>query len=360
MESTLISKRTIFAAAAATLGCAFFVAALPQTAHAASYRWIDQVVTEDGTTFEGHSTNMNSKSYTINPSGDKSGKTDRTAFNNCMGKVTTYGQKWDHRNKAIAINLVKGKTYYIDVTCKLYNNVTFNANGATIKQVTKGKGVFINALYKDSTDNTGSKKKIGGYNRCKNITVNGGTFVTTGKCNPNTTSGKNGWRSGYSTFLFMHGTGIKISGVTIQNNYNGHFIELAGVKSSSIKNCTFKGSYTGDSTNEVIQLDTNYNASVSPQGAPWDGTPCKSITISGCKFNVPKMPVGIGTNYACAKKSSSIKVLNNSFKVKRYALALYKCSKVTATGNAFSKGKVLVHYTASSVKLGKAEKKAKA
>ena len=331
--------------------------AMPTQAHAAK-RWIDYIETAKGATFD-NSDNLNALEYTVHPSGDKSGRVDHVGLGMVMGKCTTYHQKWNHRGKAVVVNLVPGKTYYISTTLKLYDNVTINANGATVKQVTNGKSVFINALYKDSTDNTGSKKKIGGYKRCSNITINGGTYITTGKRSNDVKWSKGGWAGGYSSFLFMHGNKIKISGVTIKNNYNGHYIEFAGVKNSKIENCTFTGKYVGDSTNEVVQLDTAYNSSVSPQGAPWDGTCCKNITITGCKFNVPKMPVGVGTNYACKKKSSKITVTGNTFKVKKYALAFYKCKGVVAKDNKFKKGKVYIHSTAKSVKLGKAEKKAK-
>ena len=302
--------------------------------------------------------NLNSSSYTVYPSGDKSGRVDFVALDAVMGKVSNrYRQNWDHRNKKITVRLVKGKTYYIDKTLKLYDNVTFIANGATIRQVTKGKGIFINALYKDSSDNVGSKRKIGGYSRCKNITVTGGKYITTGQ--PGSTKrSKNGWRFGYSTFLFMHGTNIKISGVTISNNYNGHWIELAGCKDSSIKNSTFNGSYRGDSTNEVVQLDVTKSSSNSPQGAPWDGTVTKNVSVSGCHFNVPGIYRGIGTNNASSRSYSSIKVKGNSFYVKAFAASFYKVSGLTISGNKFSKGKVLVS-KCSKVSLGKTEKKRK-
>lgn len=347
---TLIAAVTFMLAFACALGT-------PMQAHASS-RWIDCVTTGSGETFQ-TTRNLDTDTYTVSPSGDKSGRTDRVALGMVMSECSTYGQHWDHRNKAVTVNLVPGATYYIDVYIKLYDNVTVNANGATIKQVTKGKGVFINALYKNSTDNKGAKKKLGGYKRCSNITVNGGTYITTGKKSPTVGWSKNGWPGGYSTFLFMHGQNIKISNVTIENNYNGHFIEFAGIKNSSIENCTFQGSYVGDSGNEVIQLDTNYSISCSPSGSPWDGTCCKNIIVSGCNFNVPKMPKGIGTNNNCKKRSSNITVTNNSFKVKKYAAYFCKCSKVTMSGNAFRKGKVYISKTAKKVKLSSSEKRAK-
>lgn len=333
-----------------------------QQAHAADI-WPCNLKTASGympaTKSAAMSHNLNSSSYTVYPSGDKSGRTDFVALDAVMGKVSNrYNQNWDHRNKKVTVRLVPGKTYYIDKTLKLYNNVTFIGTGATLRQVTKGKGVFINALYKDSSDNTGSKKKIGGYSRCSNIAVTGGTYVTTGQAG-NTKRSKNGWRFGYSTFLFMHGNNIRISGVTISNNYNGHWIEFAGCRNVSVKNSTFNGSYKGDSTNEVIQLDATKASSNSPQGAPWDGTVTKDVTVSGCKFNVPGIYRGIGTNSQSKKKYSNIKVLNNTFKVKKYGIAFEQTTKCKASGNEFSKGKKVLVKKSSKVTLGKTEKRYK-
>ena len=343
--------------------CATFVALCltAQTAHASSL-WICNIKTANGTMVtskaQAKKTNLDSSSYTIYPSGDKSGNLDFKAIHLCMNKCTSYKQNWDHRNKKITIKLVKGKTYYIDQTLKLYNNVTFIANGATIKQVTKGKGIFINAYYKDSSDIPSSLKKTGGYSRGKNITINGGTYVTTGQCGKKKGK-KNGWYMGYSTFLFMHCNKIRIKNVTITNNYNGHYIELAGCKNCRIEYSTFNGTYKGDSGNEVIQLDACVSKSNSPQGSPWDGTATRTTLIDHCTFNVPSCPKGIGTNQQSSKSYYRIKATNNTFKVKKYALCINNCSKGSASGNKFKSGKVYVSKN-SNFTLGKAEKKKKA
>lgn len=301
-----------------------------------------------------------STSYTILPSNDATGETDRSAINNAMnGTNSTSG--WDHRTKPITINFVAGATYYIDGTINLFDDVTINAHGATIKQVTNGKPIFINAHFIGSNNVFNMKpKSVKGYNRCKNISINGGTYITTGKPDPKAKKSKYGkYKHGYSCFLFMHAQNVHIDGATLVNNYNGHFIEFAGVKNSSITNVTIKGKYTGDSTNEAIQLDTNYNKANSPTGAPYDGTPCKNITIQNCNINVSKMSVGIGTNYQCKKTSSNIKILNNKIKVKKYAVALYKCKNITVKGNTFHKGKLYKHSTAKKVKASKNKQKKK-
>ena len=325
----------------------------------ASKTWVCNIKTASGkmakTTTQAKRMNLNSSAYTIYPSGDKSGSTDFKAIHLVMNKCTTWGQHWDHRNKKITVRLVKGKTYYINQTLKLYNNITFIGTGATLKQVRSGKGVFINALYKDSSDNTRAVRNVGGYGRGKNFTITGGTYVTTGKVGT-TSRRKNGWRFGYSTFLFMHCKKIRIKNVTITNNYNGHSIELAGCANTRIEYCKFNGTYRGDSTNEVIQLDATTNSSCSPQGKPWDGTSTRTTLISHCTFNVPNCPKGVGTNSSSKKGYYRVKVLNCKFKVRNYAIAFYKLTRGGASGNKFTRGKVLVRYSPKAV-LGKAEKK---
>lgn len=298
--------------------------------------------------------------WVVKPSGDKTGTTDRLTIRQVeLGIEAKYAQAYDlptctNQNKKITIKLVSGKKYYFDGPLPLFDNLTLDATGATITQKAVGKGFGINARYYGSEFAKGVK--TGGYNRCKNITITGGTWVGTTKPDKTKTK-KYGWYSGYSAFLFMHGKNVTIQNATITNNYNGHCIEFAGVKKGVIKNCTFKGKYVGDTTNEVIQLDTNYNSSVSPTGYPWDGTPCKNVKISGCKFKIA-MPVGIGTNYQCKKQSSNITISKCTFtKVKKYAVALYKCKTVKISGSSIKKGRILKHSTASGVKLGSAEKK---
>ena len=101
------------------------------------------------------------------------------------------------------------------------------------------------------------------------------------------------------------------------------------VKNGKISNVKISGKYRGDSTNEAIQLDTCMNSSVSPQGAPWDGTPNQNITIEKCRISVPAMSVGIGLNSKARKKSSNIKIIKNKIKVKKYPVYLNKVKKVT-------------------------------
>ena len=128
------------------------------------------------------------------------------------------------------------------------------------------------------------------------------------------------WDGRAATFTSKHGS---------HNAYVERFIEFAGIKNGKISNVKISGKYRGDSTNEAIQLDTCMNSSVSPQGAPWDGTANQNITIEKCRISVPAMSVGIGFNSKARKKSSNIKIIKNKIKVKKYPVYLNKVKKVT-------------------------------
>ncbi len=197
---------------------------------------------------------------------------------------------YESSNGKLILNFMPGE-YHISSTISLYENTVVNANDAVIYQDTKGKGILINARRLD-----GAQKGEGGYNSIKNITVNGGTWVCKAEPDKSKTLKDTGYYVGYSTFLFMHGENISINSCSFKNNYNGHFVEFAGVKDAKVINCNMnvKGSvYIGESSNEAVQIDNTFSKSNSPVGAPWDDTACKNITVKNCNIRFAR---GIGTN----------------------------------------------------------------
>lgn len=218
--------------------------------------------------------------------------------------------------------------YHMSSIIAMFNNTTINAEGATIYQDTPGKGFLINARYVDSVFGNGKA----GYSSLENVVVNGGTWV--GKAKPDTTKTKkpNGYYVGYSSFLFMHAQNITIQNCSFVNNYNGHFIELAGVKDANIINCNMnvEGSqYIGEGSNEAIQIDNTYQKSNSPVGAPWDDTPCQNINISGCDI---KFARGIGTNRIGNTFFRNITITDCNIKASNEGLNIYDTLGVTVTG----------------------------
>lgn len=199
-------------------------------------------------------------------------------------------------------------TYYIEEAFKVFNNTTITATGSTIVETVNGKGFVMNCRFEGSKYGNGQ----GGYNSCKNIIVDGGTWVGTYKPDPTKRKKSDGFYVGYSGFMFMHGKNITVKNASFKNNYNGHFIEFAGIKNGKIVNCNMniKGSkYVGESNNEAIQIDNTYAKENSPIGAPWDDTPCVNITVQGCNIKYVR---GIGTNRIGTSSYVNINILENT------------------------------------------------
>lgn len=218
----------------------------------------------------------------------------------------------------LVINFAPGN-YTLTNSLPIFDNTTINANGAVFNQMTDGKGLLINGFHMNSSYGKGS----GGYGSLKNVVINGGTWV--GKATPNTEKElkSNGFYVGYSSFLFMHAQNITIKNCSFKNNYNGHFIELAGVKNAKIENCNMAVSgskYVGEGSNEAIQIDNTYQKSNSPSGAPWDDTACENITVSNCKI---KFARGIGTNRVGNAFFKNIKIQGCTITSTNEALNMY-------------------------------------
>lgn len=218
----------------------------------------------------------------------------------------------------LVINFAPGN-YTLTNSLPIFDNTTINASGAVFNQTTDGKGLLINGFHMNSSYGKGS----GGYGSLKNVVINGGTWV--GKATPNTEKElkSNGFYVGYSSFLFMHAQNITIKNCSFKNNYNGHFIELAGVKNAKIENCNMAVSdskYIGEGSNEAIQIDNTYQKSNSPSGAPWDDTACENITVSNCKI---KFARGIGTNRVGNTFFKNIKIQGCTITSTNEALNMY-------------------------------------
>ncbi|MDD6658851.1 MAG: hypothetical protein PUE60_02110 [Eubacteriales bacterium] len=218
------------------------------------------------------------RQVSVSPNGDE----DATSL---INKIMN-----DCGDNKLSLTLSPGE-YHISSTLQLYNNTDINASGATVYQDTNGKGILINARRLD-----GAQNGKGGYKSLKNVNINGGTWVCKAKPDKSKTFKDSGYYVGYSTFLFLHGENISVNSCSFKNNYNGHFVEFAGVNNGKVTNCNMnvKGSvYVGESSNEAIQIDNTFASSNSPVGAPWDDTASKNITVKNCNIRFAR---GIGTN----------------------------------------------------------------
>lgn len=258
--------------------------------------------------------------------------------------------------KALASNenndlkvILKPGEYTIKNLLKIFDNTELIAEGATITQKKKGKGLIINARYE------GSKygEPNGSYSSCQNITINGGTWI--GQLAPSTSKElkDNGCYVGYSNFMFLHGKDITLKNLTIKNNYNGHLIEFGGVKNGLILNCNLAAKdskYAGEADNEAIQLDNTYEYENSPVGAPYDDTPCKNITIKDCKI---KFARGIGTNPKGDSAYSDIVIENNIIiSTKSEGINLYDCESARIINNKIKVEHDRPNYQSSACRIG--------
>lgn len=253
-----------------------------------------------------------------------------------------------NRDCQVNLTLTPGE-YHLYHAIHVFGNETINAEGSTVIQDVAGKGLIISAYYKGSQYG----ESAGGFNGVKNVTINGGTWV--GSANPDTSKAKksNGYYVGYSSFLFMHSSNITINGCAFKNNYNGHFIEIAGVKNANIINCNLavsKSVYTGEPSNEAIQIDNTYRVENSPVGTPWDDTACENVTIKDCKIKYGR---GIGTNRIGNKFFKNIRIENcNITATKQEGINAYDVLGLTIKNcRVKSKGKK-DNYTSCGIYIG--------
>lgn len=269
------------------------------------------------------------KEYTISSEGDQ----DATALlSDCLK---------GNDNNGVKITLLPGN-YELRYTLRFKSNTTFIATGATITQTKAGNGFVMNGT-----------SAQGKYGSIQNILIDGGTWIGTSSPNTEKTKKSNGYYVGYSGFLFNHGENITIQNCSFKNNYNGHFIEFAAVQNGTITNCNMNMSgskYVGEATNEAIQIDNTYAKANSPNGEPWDDTPCKNITIENCDI---KFARGIGTNRKGKNFFENINIINNNItSTKGEGINAYDVKGLTITGNTIKVTHKTNNYLSTGIYVG--------
>lgn len=206
------------------------------------------------------------------------------------------------KKKPITVVVPEG-TYKISDVLHIYSNTTLDVRGVTLKYSGKGSHTMLmsgtNGKYKNQNDYNRSKK-CAGYNGFENITVKGGTWISTTK---NT-----------STIIrFAHAKNVTLDGVTLSGGGCAHQIEVAAINGFYVKNCTFKnfGDENDEEKQEALQLDIAC-AESGFRGVYLDGTPMKNVEITGCTFsNVPR---GVGSHtLLVGAYFDNVKINNNTF-----------------------------------------------
>ncbi|BCN32055.1 hypothetical protein [Anaeromicropila herbilytica] len=279
------------------------------------------------------------RQYVISPGGED----DYKIIERCLSS---------NGDSGVNITLMPG-TYNLIYSLKVFNNTTITATGATIIQTADGKGLLINARYAGSKYGEGTS----GYTSCENITIDGGTWIGTYKPDTTKTFKDTGYYVGYSSIMFMHGKNITVKNASFKHNYNGHFIEFAGINNGKIINCNLNMSdsiYVGEPNNEAIQIDNTYAQANSPVGSPWDDTACQNITIQGCNIKYVR---GIGTNRIGNSPFVNIKVLYNTIvTTKGEGVNAYDIKGFTADHNTIKVTHKKDDYTSVGLYLGLSSK----
>lgn len=138
--------------------------------------------------------------------------------------------------------------------------------------------------------------------------------------------------------MMGHNQNVTIKGITFQNMYSGHFIEMDASKNVIVEDCVFQNHKDSPNNNkEAINLDT---PDITTEGfhAVWtsyDKTPNENVLIQNCVFR--DLERAIGTHkYSEGKLHKNVQIINNK---------IYRCDKdairVMNWENAVIKGNVI-------------------
>lgn len=255
-----------------------------------------------------------------------------------------------HDGELLTVNVPKNvpnEPYKIDKNIYIYSDTVLNATGCTFKFT--GSGTMLKGAHKHNgqrcrADEGSGNCSLGEYKQVRNVTVNGGTWNA--KVNAKTDT---------QCIMFRHAQNITLKNITAMGNTN-HAFNISGVNNATITNCTFTAptKYTGkdkafwgdipagkaDRFNSMEALHLDFTCkSGEPNAKPLDNTPCKNITVSGCKFIGTFS--GVGTHHAntdASKRAYNITVKGCTF-----------TNIASNTGNANCYGRALTFYTANNV-----------
>lgn len=244
---------------------------------------------------------------------------DAPAFNAALQLSLTAG--------AVAIQVPRGD-YRIAGRLRIYRNTHLRFDpGATLVRGWAA-GFFTNG------DNGGSYP---GYSGHGSIVIEGGTL-----------DGNVGeFADEYVAMSFGHAEDITIRGLTIRDVIWGHAIEVNACRRVTISDCRFLGyrdaADGSRSFSEAIQLDVPTKLSF-PAFGPWDGTPCRDVTIANCHFgpsgtdNTTSWACGVGS-HGCIHDvwTSGVRIIDNVFdRTTWYAIRPFKWNDCVITGNVLT------------------------
>lgn len=158
--------------------------------------------------------------------------------------------------------------YELPAELRVRGNLTIEATGAYLRATGGNHRLLRNYVATDS---------FGAYAGHGDITLRGGTWDANG------TGAASGTVA--NAIAFLHCSNIDIVGVEVLDVAGAHGIELNAVRGARVRDCTFRGFLdTGDRAHsEAIQIDGAWSAASADIGL-WDDTPCRDVSISGCRM----------------------------------------------------------------------------
>lgn len=193
-----------------------------------------------------------------------------------------------------------------NVTMTLENGVCFTKIGTTATDICYAKSIFT--LVPPSKD--GTVKTISGYNGAHDIKIIGQGIARINCANVKNCMG----------LVMGHARNILIQGVTFQNQYGSHFVELNSSHNVVFEKCTFEGFKPLDqkSHKECINIDGNdlVTDGFNYDWSAHDMMTCKDIYIRNNLFK--NIGTAIGSHTYSVKGTTqlyheNVQILNNTF-----------------------------------------------
>lgn len=241
---------------------------------------------------------------------------DAPAFNAALRVTLVAG--------SVAIRVPRGH-YRIAGRLRIYRNTHLRFDPDAVLVRGWDAGFFING------DEGASHP---GYSGHGSIVIDGGTLEGNVAEFP----------SAYVAMTFGHCEDVTIRNLTIRDVIWGHAVEVNASRNVTFSNCRFLGYRDADDGSryfsEAIQLDLPTKLGF-PAFGPWDGTPCRDITVENCLFgpsgtdDTTSWPCGIGSHGTVHDVwSSGIRIVGNTFDQSTwYAIRPFKWNDLVITGN---------------------------
>lgn len=218
-----------------------------------------------------------------------------------------------------------------NVTMTMENGVTFTKSGTTATDICYAKSIFT--LVPPSKD--GTIKTVSGYKGTNNVKIIGQGIVRWNCANV-----KN-----CMALVMGHAKNILVQGITFQNEYGSHFVELNSSNLVTFQNCTFEGFRVLDkkSHKECINIDGN---DLVTDGFNYDWSShekltCKNIYIKNNIFKNIGTAIGSHTYSSAGGVQlyhQNVQILNNTIEgTYNAAIRALNWKDTVVRGNIFSR-----------------------